>query len=213
MNVRGPSDQGAPRGTPEPVVFHFDPICPWAWITSRWAVRLEELGQLSVEWRLFSLGVANASEADLAADTPVGHSGAALAALALARRLGGNPALLRLYTAMGDAAHQRHQDLADPAVLDHAWAQAGQEPRDLAGAAGDPSLWASVLADHRLATRSCQAFGVPTLILDGGSGPGIFGPIITEVPSDEECVALLSDVVRMMRRPFLMELKRDRPRN
>ncbi|MGC2191604.1 MAG: DsbA family protein [Candidatus Dormiibacterota bacterium] len=196
--------------TSKVVNFHFDPLCPWAWLTSRWAVRLEELGALEIDWRLFSLGVANLPEGEPVPEEPVGHGGAALNLLAQARRMGGNHAVSRLYTAMGISAHVRHEKLTDDGVLDRAWAEAGLDPTSRESASADPSLWQEVLADHREAVSACQSFGVPTLILDGGNGPGVFGPIITEVPGDEECRELLNDVLRMVRRSYFFELKRDR---
>lgn len=41
------------------VRFHFDPICPWCYQTSRWAKRLEQLGEIELDWGLFSLEVVN----------------------------------------------------------------------------------------------------------------------------------------------------------
>jgi predicted DsbA family dithiol-disulfide isomerase len=194
----------------EKINFHFDPLCPWAWITSRWATRLEELGAVEIDWRLFSLGVANLPEGEEIPEQPVGTGGAALQLLAQARRLGGNPGVSRLYTALGVAAHVRHQELADPKVLDRCWVEAELDPAGRQSATTDPSLWQEVLSDHRESLRACQAFGVPTLILDGGEGPGIFGPVITEVPGDEESRELLEDVLRLTRRHIFFELKRDR---
>ena len=43
----------------EPVRFHLDPRCPWCWQTSRWAVRLEELGEIELDWGVFSLELVN----------------------------------------------------------------------------------------------------------------------------------------------------------
>jgi 2-hydroxychromene-2-carboxylate isomerase len=194
----------------ERVHFYLDPICPWAWITSRWATRLEELGELEVEWRLFSLGVANLPEGQEPSAEPVGASGPSLHLLAQARRLGGNAAVGHLYTALGSAAHIRQEKLSEGAVLDRAWAEAGLDQAAREGADDDPSLWQEVLREHRAAVTACEAFGVPTLILDGGEGPGIFGPVLTEVPTDDESRELLRDVLRMARRSYFFELKRDR---
>jgi predicted DsbA family dithiol-disulfide isomerase len=189
---------------------HVDPVCPWAWITSRWATRLEELGELEIEWRLFSLGVANLPEGQEPNGLPAGRSGTALQLLALGRRLGGNPAVRRLYTAMGEAAHVRREDLTEAAVLDRAWSTAGLEDAARRAGASDPSLWQDVLNDHRAAVTACQAFGVPTIILDDGDGPGIFGPILNQVPPDDESRQLLQDVLRIMRSDYFFELKRSR---
>lgn len=192
------------------VHFHFDPICPWAWITSRWATRLQELGDIEVEWRLFSLGVVNIAEGAAPPAERLGASGPSLELLAHARRVGGNAAVARLYRALGTAAHVRRQKLTDAEVLDRAWSEAGLDPGARSGTAQDPSLWADVLQEHRQAVAACQAFGVPTLILDDGKGPGIFGPILTAVPSDDEARELFRDLVRLVRRDYFFELKRDR---
>ena len=194
----------------ETIAFYFDPLCPWAWVTSRWATRLEVLGEVEIDWRVFSLGIAHLAEAEAIPDEPLGIGGPALQLLAQAKRLGGNPAIARLYTALGTAAHLRHQDLQEASVLEQAWSEAGLDPADREAAAADPTLWQEVVSQHRGAVAACQAFGVPTLILDGGNGPGIFGPIITAVPDDDECRELLRDVVRMIRRGYFFEMKRDR---
>lgn len=194
----------------EQINFHFDPVCPWAWLTSRWMVRLEELGEAQVEWRLFSLGIVHLEDGQDPTDGPLGHSGPALQLLALAGREGGNAQVSRLYTALGDAAHKRGEKLSERSVLDAALKAAEMDPKEAAPALDDHSLWLQVVAEHEAAAKSCQAFGVPTLILDAGAGPGAFGPVITKVPSDKECVELLHDMVRMMRRDYFFEFKRDR---
>jgi 2-hydroxychromene-2-carboxylate isomerase len=199
-----------PMTAPERIHFYFDPVCPWAWVTSRWAVRLEELGDLEIEWRLFSLGVANLPKGEEPPAGPIGPSGPSLELLAQARRTGGNAAVGKLFTALGTAAHVRHQKLAEAGIFDQAWSEAGLDPANRPGSGGDPSLWQAVLQDHREAVARCQAFGVPTLILDDGEGPGIFGPVVTEVPSDTESRELLQDVLRLTRRGYFFELKRDR---
>ncbi len=87
----------------EQINFHFDPVCPWAWLTSRWAARLEELGAVQVDWRFFSLGMVHAQpEADVQSG-PVGPSGPALQMLALAAHRDGRqrkPALKRCPSAL-----------------------------------------------------------------------------------------------------------------
>jgi len=170
---------------------------------------LEELGEVEIDWRLFSLGVANLPEGE-SSDQPVGPSAEALQLLAQARRIGGNSGVARLYTAMGTAAHVRHEKLVDHGVLARAWEDAGLDPKSRESASADPDLWRDVLSDHEAAVAACQAFGVPTLVLDHGEGPGVFGPVITEVPGDAESVELLRDVLRCTRRGYFFELKRDR---
>ncbi|MHB1576535.1 MAG: DsbA family oxidoreductase [Candidatus Dormibacteria bacterium] len=197
----------------EKINFHFDPVCPWAWLTSRWAARLEELGEVELDWRFFSLGIVHLEEGNDAESGPVGYSGPALQMLSLARRQGGKELVASLYSELGRLLHHEGKRLTEDqsaAVVEAAMTAAGMDPAERAQHADDRDLWQSVVSDHRSAVASCEAFGVPTLILDGGHGPGLFGPVITEVPDGEESVELLRDVVRMARRPYLFELKRDR---
>ncbi|MEX0768230.1 MAG: DsbA family protein, partial [Microthrixaceae bacterium] len=42
------------------IEFFFDPMCPWAWITSRFVVEVAEQRDLSVDWRFISLAIINA---------------------------------------------------------------------------------------------------------------------------------------------------------
>jgi predicted DsbA family dithiol-disulfide isomerase len=194
----------------EQVDFHFDPICPWAWLTSRWASRLEALGELEVRWRFFSLAVAHLGEGEDPTPAADSWGSPALRLLALARRQDGNAGVARLYTAMGTLVHEEGRSLQEDGTLPHALARAGMDSALLAKARSDLTLWDEVLVDHRAAVAACEAFGVPTIVLDGGRGPGAFGPVITRVPDDLEAVALLQDTVRMLRRDYLFEIKRDR---
>ncbi len=194
----------------ERVRFHLDPLCPWAWVTSRWLIRVAALEPVEVEWALFSLAEINGGDADVAARQGAA-SGRALRLLALARESGGQSAIGRLYTALGEARHGRGASLAADETLGAALREAELDPALLAQADGEADrLWALVLADHAAAVERCGAFGVPTLILDGGAGPGMFGPIVSPVPDDAESVSLFRDVVSCLRRPYLFELKRDR---
>jgi len=199
--------------TVERINFHFDPICPWAWLTSRWATRLQELGELELNWKFFSLGIVHLQAGEDASTGPVGYSGPALQMLALARREGGNDLVARLYTELGRLIHaaaaRPGPEEFDP-VLASAMEACGMDPNRREAALADRSLWQDVVSDHGAAVEACQAFGVPTLIFDAGDGPGIFGPVLTEVPEDGEARALLEDLARMARRPYFFELKRER---
>ncbi|MGA9774857.1 MAG: DsbA family protein [Candidatus Dormiibacterota bacterium] len=194
----------------EEINFHFDPACPWAWLTSRWAARLAELGELSVNWRFFSLGIVHLEAGSPTSEAADRFTGPSLRLLALARRRGGNDAVGRLYSEIGRAVHGRGESLVDPLVIEAALERAGMDSSWRAEVESDPSLWEEVVADHEAAVASCQAFGVPTIILDSGRGPGAFGPVLDRVPDDQEAKELLRDVVRMLRRGYVFELKRER---
>jgi hypothetical protein len=79
------------------VRFHFDPICPWCYQTSRWAKRLEELGEISLDWGLFSLEVVNLKEGEDPREIET-RSGPALRTATLLRRREGSAAIGPFYT-------------------------------------------------------------------------------------------------------------------
>ena len=54
------------------IEFFFDPICPWAWITSRFTVEVAEQRDLSVDWKFICLRMVN-EEKDYGKDFPQGY--------------------------------------------------------------------------------------------------------------------------------------------
>ena len=58
--------------------------------------------------------------------------------------------------------------------------------------------------------RETKAFGVPTIRLDGGKGHHTFGPVLSELPSDEDAVKLLDHITWLMRYENFGEFKRER---
>jgi predicted DsbA family dithiol-disulfide isomerase len=178
----------------ESIRFYFDPLCPWCYQTSRWARRLDELGVLDVEWRVFSLAIVNGDEKGrAAADT--GSAPSLRTALAV-RAAHGNAAVGAFYKALSDARHQRGLALDEPELLEQALA--------------DPSTWDAVQREHDEAVSVHKAFGVPTIVLDGGEGPQMFGPVISDIPDDDAAVELWQHFAWMARNPNVAELKRDR---
>jgi len=74
----------------------------------------------------------------------------------------------------------------------------------------DPSTWQAVLDEHHALVERTGAFGVPTLVLDDGAGPAIFGPVVSQLPSDEDTVALWQHLSWLTRYTNFAELKRSR---
>lgn len=194
---------------PEPVRFFFDPICPWAYQTSRWMRRLAQLGVVSLDWGVFSLEVANKGAEE---SRRKGHSRSApaLRTLLLLREVEGPEAVNRFGAALGRRVHEEGDALDDATVIADALAEAGVDPHLCEAATADDGVWQRVLDEHTALVERTRSFGVPTIVLDGGGGPAIFGPVISSVPGDEDAVELWRHVVWLTRCETFSELKRDR---
>jgi 2-hydroxychromene-2-carboxylate isomerase len=192
------------------VRFYFDPRCPWCYQTSRWVRRLDELGELTVTWAVFSLAIANQGDEGRAASTR-GGAPALRTAIAL-RDAHGNAAVGRFYAALGAAIHERGESADDNAVIDAALLEAGADSSLRERALNDPETWTEVQREHDDVVRTHNAFGVPTIVLGGGTGPAIFGPVIIDVPGDNEAVELWRHVSWLVRNQNFAELKRERSR-
>jgi mycothiol-dependent nitroreductase-like protein len=211
------------------VDFYFDPVCGWAWRTSIWMRRVARMRPIKVNWKLFSLAVANSPE-DWTKDPSEGHlHGAGLnRTLVLARRKGGNEAIDRLYVAYGNAIFgtrelltwgQRPNKTLRAEVTDPAYRELQARCLELAGlpttlyeeALADPSTLEEWMAEHHAAVAQVDAFGTPTIAL-AGSNIGIFGPVVDPVPDGEDALALWDGVHMTLKAPYLFEIKRNRSR-
>jgi predicted DsbA family dithiol-disulfide isomerase len=188
--------------------FHFDPICPWCWITAKWVFRLEKLGDVETDWCVFSLEITNRGTEEAAGK---GHARSALAlrTVLAVRDAHGGGAAGRFYAALGTRVHERGEALEDPATVAGALADAGFDA-GLADRAADEVPWTRVEEEHAALVERTRSFGVPTIVLDGGAGPAIFGPVIGREPADEEAVELWRHVSWLTRHEGFAELKRER---
>jgi 2-hydroxychromene-2-carboxylate isomerase len=197
------------------VEFFWDPVCPWAWITSRWVTEVAGQRQLDVDWRFISLRIVNdAKYADgtLPERSRIGHEmGLRLLRVAAAtREAHGRERLADLYTALGTRIHVdgRREELIDgtgiPGLLDELGL-----PADLADAAGDERWDDAIRSDTETAIeRAGQELGTPIITFEPPDGPSFFGPVINRIPHGEEAVALWDSVSTVARFPGFSELKR-----
>ena len=188
--------------------FWFDPICPFTWRTSRWLRQVTATRNQVVEWRLMSLGALNAGK-----EVPpeyrelfIGGSRASRLLVAAEQKYG-QPAVDKLYTAIGTRAHEQGRAL-DGTVLAEALTEAGL-PAELIDAADDVSLDQAIQRSHEEGqARVGTELGSPILAL--GDGPGFFGPVVVPVP-EGEAAEKLYDAVRLLSAvPEFSELKRSR---
>jgi 2-hydroxychromene-2-carboxylate isomerase len=195
----------------ERIRFYFDPRCPWCYQTSRWASRLEELGEISIDWAFFSLEVINRPEGvdALAIDA---RSGPALRTASLLRERFGRVAVGNLYHALGMRVWESElpTEVDDLDGIRASLKEMGADPLLLDEALADPGTWEAVVQEHQALVDRTGAFGVPTIVLDGGDGPAIFGPVVYKLPNDEDAVALWRHTTWLVRYGNFAELKRGR---
>lgn len=197
------------------VDFFWDPVCPWAWLTSRWVVNVMAERPLEVEWRFISLRIVNEArdyEKEFRPGYERGHTrGLELLRVAAALRAEvGSGAVLDYYTAVGRALHheQRHTDFDDPAGVTAVLEGLGH-PTALAAAATDTAFDGVIREETALALERCGGnIGTPVLTFGPPDGPSFFGPVINRAPKGAEAVALWEAVVALGSNPHFSELKR-----
>jgi predicted DsbA family dithiol-disulfide isomerase len=188
------------------VLVRVDPACPWAWLTSRWLAEVERVRPVRVTTALFDLAEKNRGEQGRQRDSHAAGE-RALRVLVGARRLGGDEALARLYSTIGEAYQERAEPLGDEATLEAAARVAGLDPALVRPSLEDPSTLDELLAEHAEAVAR-GAFGVPTLELDGCAP--IFGPVIDTRVTGEEAGELWDHTAWLVRHAPFFELKRER---
>ena len=188
--------------------FWFDPTCPFTWRTSRWVRELERAGEVTVEWKVMSLGILNEGR-DMPESYREGMVRGArfLRALVAARERGGSDAVGELYDALGSHLHEEGEHLADD-VLIRSVEEVGLDGA-VADAAEDESLDGAVRASHDEAQRRVGTeTGSPVTAYDGG--PAFFGPVVVPAPTGEDATTLLTAMTSLSKVSAFSELKRSR---
>ena len=197
----------------EDMQFWFDPLCPWAWITSRWMLEVEKVRPVTVDWRMMSLAYLNL----------VQHEGKGLneeylermakawgpiRVVAAAAAEAGPGVLGPLYTAIGTRLHNEGRR-EDPAVLPEALAEVGL-PASLVAAADSTEFDDTIKKSHNEAFDEVGIdVGTPVIRI---RGKALFGPVITPAPKGEAAGELWDGLVLVSKADGFFELKRSRNR-
>lgn len=198
--------------------FFFDPVCPWAWVTSRWVTEVQHLREYDVEWRFISLKTLNENQT---ADwyTPEYRSvhmagRRAHRVCAAAREAGGNAAVAALYTALGTALHpggRRRELESEPARFMGEMLGVAGLSAELAGHVDDESYDASIVASTEEAIgRTGRDVGTPIITFRPGrpDEASFFGPVIASIPRGDQALRLWDAVETIATTSGMAELKR-----
>jgi len=200
--------------------FYFDPVCPFAWMTSKWVRMVAAQRDYAVDWRFISLRMIN-SHLDYDSHFPVGYeeghtSGLRLLRVAArARAEHGRPAVGPFYAAVSSEifdspgaasltpATRGSRDFVEPLL-----AKAGL-PADLAGALDDTRWDDEIRAegDEALALTG-RDVGTPIIQFGPPQGAAFFGPVISRLPAPGDALRLWDHVTALAGFPGFAELKR-----
>lgn len=194
------------------VDFWFDPLCPWAWITSRWMHEVATVRDVRVRWHVMSLAVLNEGNADITDSyrswLATAWGPVRICVAAAAGAADDDDVLGRLYTAIGHRLH----GLGEPnerATLEAALSDAGLDPA-LAAAAESTDHDDVVRDSHARAVALVGAeVGTPVVAFDDAA---FFGPVVTPVPRGDDAGRLWDAVRQLGQVDGFYELKRSRDR-
>jgi hypothetical protein len=190
-----------------PADFWFDPLCPWAWISSRWLLEVEQVRPVRSRWHVMSLAVLNEGR-ELSEDyqEKMARALGPVRVCIAAAQAHGEEILLPLYTALGNRIHLGKHEL-DRELLEESLAEVGL-PVELADAAESTDYDEALkISHHDGMDRVGMDVGTPVISVAGVS---FFGPVVTPRPKGEAAGRLWDGVLLVAGTAGFYELKRTR---
>jgi len=190
----------------EPIVFYFDPMCPYAYQTSVWIRDVRTRVPLDIEWKFFSL-----EEVNLVAgkrhpcERPWSYGFGQMRVGVLIRRELGNDGVDRWYETIGRAFFYDGTKTHVPETHARVIEAAGFDPSLVERAIADDTTLDQARSEHEDAVTRYGAHGVPTIVFE--SGYAVYGPVVVPAPQGEDADALWELTRGMQRFPNLYELR------
>ena len=190
-----------------PAEFWFDPACPWAWMTSRWMLEVEQVRDVKTSWHVMSLAVLNEDRREHDEDwlRLLGR----VRVLIAAEQAHGNEVLLPLYTALGRRIHNEGRGGKDDAVLVEALEEVGLPASLIEAADTDRYDDALKKSHHAGMDQVGMEVGTPVISVEGTA---FFGPVVTPAPKGEAAGKLWDGVRLVAGTEGFFEIKRTRDR-
>lgn len=196
--------------------FWFDPSCPWAWITSRWLLEVEQVRPVTARWNVMSLGYLNSGRElpkDYAEkmDSSWAPVRIAIAAAERAEAAGADrsAALGRYYTELGTRLH--NQKLPRDRETYVAALEAADLPAELVDAGESTEFDEALKKSHHAGMDQVgYEVGTPVISVEGAA---FFGPVVTPIPRGEDAGKLWDGVLLVARTDGFFEIKRTRDRS
>ncbi|MDQ1621922.1 MAG: hypothetical protein QOH19_340 [Actinomycetota bacterium] len=188
--------------------FWFDPMCPFAWVTSRWIGEVETVRDVKTEWHVMSLAVLNEGREELPAQYKefLTKAWAPVRVIVAAAEQHGTEYIKALYDAMGTKIHNEGNSDIDEVI-----AKSLSEldlPAELAAAGQSNAFDAQLRASHESGISLVgQDVGTPVVAFNGTA---FFGPVLTRIPRGEEAGRLWDATVTLASFPYFFEIKRSR---
>lgn len=187
--------------------FWFDPLCPFAWITSRWIGEVESVRDIETDWRVMSLAVLNEGrDLEPSYRESMDNAWGLVRVIIAAQQQHGDATVKALYDAMGSLIHEAGEKDRD-VVITKALADCGL-PATLAAAASTDAFDDQLRASHQEGISLVgQDVGTPVVAFNGTA---FFGPVLTRIPRGEEAGKLWDATTAIAAYPHFFELKRSR---
>lgn len=188
--------------------FWFDPACPWAWMTSRWMLEVEQVRDVQTAWHVMSLAILNEDRDEHNANW---HRKLGIVrVLIAAEQAHGSEVLLPMYTALGNRIHVQGRGINGDGVLEESLEEAGL-PASLLEAAGTDRYDDALRKSHQAGMELVgMEVGTPIIAVEGTA---FFGPVVTPAPKGEAAGKLWDGVRLVASTDGFFELKRTRDRD